>query len=72
MPAKQTKQPSVSDAESKSVRGCRGFSVSWVQVGSLSEDRRGQKKKLNTQHCETLDGKLQYARKCCIERGGFF
>lgn len=43
MPAKQTKQPSVSGAESKSVRGCRGFSVSWVQVGSLCENRRGQK-----------------------------
>lgn len=40
MPAKQTKQPSVSGAESKSVRACRGFSVSRVQVGSLCEGRK--------------------------------
>lgn len=69
LPSRQSSH--LSDAGSKSVRGCRGFSVSWVQDGSLSEDRRGQKKKLNTQHCETLDGKLPYARKCCIERRVF-
>lgn len=72
MPAKQTKQPSVSGAESKSVRGCRGFSVSWVQVGSLCENRRGQKEKLNSRHSQSTDEKLPCARKYRTQRRGCF
>lgn len=72
MPAKQTKQPSVLGAESKSVRGCHGFSVSRVQFGSLCEIRRGQKEKVNSQHSQSLDEKLLCARKCRTQRGGLF
>lgn len=72
MPAKQTKQPSVSGAESKSVRGCRGFSVSQVQFGSLCEIRRGQKEKVNSQQSQNLDEKLPCARICHAQGGGLF
>lgn len=66
MPAKQTKQPSVSGAESKSVRGCRGSPVSRVQVGSVCENRRGQKEKVNSQHSQSLD------EICRTHTGGVF
>lgn len=56
MPAKQTKQPSVSGAESKSVRG-----LSWLprlpgfRLGQSVRTEEGQKEKVNSQHSQSPD-----------------